>query len=356
MACGNYYNEIEPRKAAWLRELIREKVIADGEVDERSITEIQPQDIAGFAQCHFFAGIGVWSYALRLAGWADDRPVWTGSCPCPSFSAAGKGGGFADPRHLWPYWARLIRECNPATVFGEQVDDAIGYGWLDIVQTDLERQNYAIGKAVLGACSVGAPHIRQRLYFVAKSLHAKRWTHDEHRQNGCVGENGGREEAYGVSGTCGEVRNLDISNLRGREARKSSATTNRYGSATLAAGADGGLGNPEIERLERFPRDEQNRNQSRWFAEGQNGSDSDASYVNRFWRDTDWILRKRWNRDGEEWCPTQPGTFPLAYGTTNRVLKLRGYGDVIVPQVAAEFIKSYLECRPADILQPPTAL
>src|SRR5205823_10256685 len=99
----------------------------------------------------------------------DDRPVWTGSYPCPSFSAAGKGGGFDDPRHLWPDWARLIGQCQPATVFGEQVDDAIGHGWLDLVQTDLERQAYAVGKAVLGACSVGAPHIRQRLYFVAHS-------------------------------------------------------------------------------------------------------------------------------------------------------------------------------------------
>ena len=169
---GAYYNENDEDKAAWLRELIRTGVIAAGEVDTRSISAVWPEDLAGFSQHHFFAGIGVWSYALRLAGWPDDRPVWTGSCPCPSFSAAGKGGGFDDPRHLWPDWARLIRKCRPATVFGEQADDAIGYGWLDLVQTDLEREDYAVGKAVLGACSVGAPHIRQRLWFVA---HANRW-------------------------------------------------------------------------------------------------------------------------------------------------------------------------------------
>src|SRR5579859_1822291 len=122
----NFYNEHDPQKAAWLRELIRHNVIAPGEVDERSITEIRAEDLRGFRQCHFFAGIGVWSYALRLAGWPDDRPVWTGSCPCPSFSAAGKGKGLADPRHLWPYWSPLIIECQPPTVFGEQVDDAIG--------------------------------------------------------------------------------------------------------------------------------------------------------------------------------------------------------------------------------------
>ena len=85
-----YYNEIDPQKAQWIRELIKAKVIADGEVDERDIKLVQPEDVRGFTQCHWFAGIGVWSYSLRLAGWPDSRPVWTGSCPCPSFSCAGK--------------------------------------------------------------------------------------------------------------------------------------------------------------------------------------------------------------------------------------------------------------------------
>lgn len=159
-----YYNEHDPKKAAWLRELIADGQITAGDVDERSIEHVQPEDLRGYTRCHFFAGIGVWDYALDLAGWGDE-PAWTGSCPCPSFSAAGKGGGFDDPRHLWPAWYRLIRECSPSSIFGEQADDAIGYGWLDLVQTDLEAEAYAVGKAVLGACSVGAPHIRQRLFF-----------------------------------------------------------------------------------------------------------------------------------------------------------------------------------------------
>ncbi len=89
-----YYNEIDPHAAAWLRELIKAGHITDGEVDERSIEDVTPEDLLGFTQCHFFAGIGGWSYALRLAGWPDDRPVWTGSCPCQPFSAASATGGF----------------------------------------------------------------------------------------------------------------------------------------------------------------------------------------------------------------------------------------------------------------------
>jgi DNA (cytosine-5)-methyltransferase 1 len=164
-----YYNEIDPLKAEIIREAIQAGAIAPGDVDERSIVDVEPADLMGYAQCHFFAGGGFWSVALRQAGWSDDREVWTGSTPCPSFSAAGKGQGFDDPRHLWPAWARLIRECRPSTIFGEQVSAAIGHGWLDLVQTDLEAQDYAVGKIVLGAASVGAPHIRQRLYFVAQS-------------------------------------------------------------------------------------------------------------------------------------------------------------------------------------------
>ena len=90
-----YYNEHDPKAAAWLRELIQAGEIPAGDVDERSIVEVQPADLARYTQCHFFAGIGGWSYALRLAGWPTDRPVWTGSCPCQPFSSAGKSGGGA---------------------------------------------------------------------------------------------------------------------------------------------------------------------------------------------------------------------------------------------------------------------
>jgi len=145
MNMAAYYNEYDPKAAAWLRELIKQGHIADGVVDERSIEDVTPTELAGFTQCHFFAGIGVWSYALRRAGWADDRPVWTGSCPCQPFSAAGKGAGFADERHLWPAFHHLISQCQPAIVLGEQVASKDGLGWIDLVLSDLEATGYAGG-------------------------------------------------------------------------------------------------------------------------------------------------------------------------------------------------------------------
>ncbi|WP_146074525.1 DNA cytosine methyltransferase, partial [Pectobacterium brasiliense] len=159
-----YYNEIEPYAAQWLRNLIAANLIAPGIVDERSIEDVTPSDLAGFTQCHFFAGIGVWSYALRRAGWPDDKPVWTGSCPCQPFSAAGKGDGFADERHLWPSFFHLIEQCKPPVVFGEQVASSDGLEWFDLVQADLENAGYAATAFDICAAGVGAPHIRQRLF------------------------------------------------------------------------------------------------------------------------------------------------------------------------------------------------
>jgi DNA (cytosine-5)-methyltransferase 1 len=165
----NYYNEFDANAAQWLRELIADGLIPAGHVDERSIADVNPEDLKGYTQCHFFAGIGGWSYALRLAGWPADRPVWTGSCPCQPFSLGGKRQGTNDHRDLWPVFSRLIRQSKPDVVFGEQVKDAIRWGWLDRLCDDLEAENYACGSGVLSGASIGALHRRDRLYWVAIS-------------------------------------------------------------------------------------------------------------------------------------------------------------------------------------------
>jgi DNA (cytosine-5)-methyltransferase 1 len=291
-----YYNEHDKQKAAVLLELMREAVIAQGDVDTRSVKDVTAGDVRGYTQCHWFAGIGVWSYAARLAGWPDGRPMWSGSCPCPSFSAAGKGGGFDDARHLWPDWGRLIGECKPAVVFGEQADDAIGYGWLDLVQTDLERASYAVGKAVLGACSVGAPHVRQRVYFVADATSA--------------GFFPGEHERF----------DADAAVESGEMVQPFSARLEGYG-------GHGALGN-----------------ESGRVGEDSAGSTATAGHTRGFWADTEWIPCRNPKLPGAiDWRPIEPGTFPLAHGAAARVLALRCFGDAIVAQVAAEWIQTYLE-------------
>jgi DNA (cytosine-5)-methyltransferase 1 len=164
-----YYNENDKVAAAWLRALIALGEIPPGEVDERSIVAVRADDLRGFEQCHFFAGIGGWPLALRMAGWRDDRRVWTGSCPCQPFSGAGKRTGTADERHLWPEWRRLIADGRPAKLFGEQVASAAGRDWLAALRADLEGLGYAVGAADLCAAGIGAPQIRQRLYWMANA-------------------------------------------------------------------------------------------------------------------------------------------------------------------------------------------
>jgi DNA (cytosine-5)-methyltransferase 1 len=246
-----YYNEIDPCAAQWLRNLIAAGHIADGDVDERSIADVRPDDLRGYRQCHFFAGIGGWSLALRLAGVPDDAAVWTGSCPCQPFSAAGKGKGTADDRHLWHHWFALIDACRPGVLFGEQVSSAIRHGWLDLVCDDLEGAGYTVRAAVAPAGAVGAPHRRERLWFVA--------------------------DADGA----------------GRTAREHEAAQVGY----------------------RSPAEPEGRRGLWDVSECHQGEDGKVWFVNA-------------------------SILPLAHGIPGRVGRLRAYGNAIVPQVAAEFIRA----------------
>jgi len=310
-----YYNENDPYCAQWLRNLISQGLIAKGEVDERSIEDIKPWELKPFTQCHFFAGIGGWSCALRLADIPDRFPVWTGSCPCQPFSSAGKGGGFADERHLWPAWLHLIRVLKPATILGEQVTSQSGLSWLDLVCSDLEGEGYACGAAVLPACSVGAPHIRQRLWFVAdadgvpasaKGLQ-RSWQHGQREENG-------RSRWMGFS----EGEQFDGSGGEGRRRRESANA--------------GELGNTLGTRLQ------EQRGDRLLPCETPGTGTRQAAERTSPWSNLDWLPCT----DGKA-RPVKSGIFPLAHGVSARVGRLRAAGNAIVPQVAAEFIKAALE-------------
>lgn len=191
----NYYNEIDKNAATMLKALISAQLIPNGEVDDRSIEDVKPGDLRGYRQCHFFAGIGGWPYALALAGWPADRPVWTGSCPCQPFSAAGKGAGLEDQRHLWPSWFHLIRECRPSAVFGEQVASKAADPWIDLVQADLEGVDYAFGCVPFPAAGAGAPHIRDRIYWFGSDASGLRGTRQVKAGSAFQGGQGGEDWA-----------------------------------------------------------------------------------------------------------------------------------------------------------------
>jgi len=337
MTARAYYNEFEPAAAHVLRQLIRDGVIAPGEVDSRSIKEVQPDDLRGFTQAHFFAGGGLWSVAARLAGWPDDKPIWTGSCPCQPFSVAGKGAGEDDPRHLWPDFFRLIRAGRPPVVMGEQVSGKAGYGWLDGIRSDLETEGYASRGVDIPACAVDAPHIRQRLYWIA------------------AGEQGvGLANAYEFG--AGEERQQ-----RGREFVWLGGDQNARpgdGSGMADAGGCGHRGWPEIqergaqrgtvaerpggwrgaamERASRDGRREGGPEHGIW--SGRHASAGPGISNGTFWSGHEW----RVGADGKA-RRVKPGLRLLVDGMAGRVGLLRIGGNGIVVPLAAEVIAAFMD-------------
>lgn len=323
-----YYNDADPAICAWLRELIAARLLPAGEVDERSILEVEPTELRGFAQCHFFAGIGGWPYALRLAGVAEDLSVWTGSPPCQPFSQAGQRKGQDDDRHLAPAFLRLVAACRPEFVFGEQVASAAvlgpvgrksraavegpaGWAWFDALAADLEAASYAVAAADLPAAGIGAPHIRQRLFFGAVALDA-------------VTRGLGDGLGEGSQGRIGMPVGADQCAAR------------PTGLAGGLADGDGGLTRHEAIQRGRQHRCEPQDSEAGELVDVADPAGTGAT--DGVWRDPDWLLCR-----DDRWRPVEPGTFPLADGIPGRMGLLRGYGNAIVPPLAAEFVTAFLE-------------
>jgi DNA (cytosine-5)-methyltransferase 1 len=387
---GAYYNENDGPTAAWLRELIKAGLIADGEVDERSIEEIQPADVVGFTQCHWFAGIGVWSYALRQAGWSDDRKVWTGSCPCPPFSSAGKKKAcpqcsgtnpvphvgrtgyfvcclcdhewFADARHLWPELWRLVRDGRPDCFFGEQVASGDGRTWFTSVRASLEILGYAVGGADICSAGVGAPHRRQRIYFVADSAskrYDRRRTSQARRGAGELerlrdaselghaegnGRYGRQDDGYGRRRECSlrqasQIGELADANSAGR-AWKGQAQPEERGRDSVAIGrsavgvAQGDTNDPRLQGRGLLEPGGRREGERQW-------TTGPSGVVNGFWAAAEWVYCR--DKPEGKYRAIEPRSFPLASGAAARILRLRGYGNSLTAPVAEAFIRAYME-------------
>jgi DNA (cytosine-5)-methyltransferase 1 len=372
-----YYNDNCPQVCAWVRQLMFDGLIPYGVVDSRSILDVQPADLKGFTQCHFFCGIAGWAYALKLAGWPSTRPVWTGSPPCQPFSAAGKLEGKDDARHLAPHFISLVGACRPPVLFGEQVASAAVFGksakrvrgapewaWLDDLSDRLEAAHYAVGASDIPAAGVGAPHIRQRTFFGAIRLADTDGRHTCTEGKQCGGEqrfepqdgvperladSGGVGRQWGQGSAHGGVN--DGQDAGRVEGDNGIALDCQVGPERLVdadkPGPQGRQGMPQrpVERAAG----------QGGLADGQPPSSTDHGG----WNDVDWLFCRdgKWRpvkssvqrvADGIPGGMVQGGDFvtasrPLAQSTkgARRVMRLRGYGNAIVPQAAALFINAF---------------
>ena len=404
-----YYNEIDEHAAAWLRNLITAGMIPDGEIDARSIVDVRADDLRGFRQWHFFAGIGVWPYALGRIGWPDDMPIASGSCPCPPFSAAGKKqpcpqcasrtllphvgrtGVFvccacghewiADERHLWPEMWRILRDLRPPVFVGEQVASPDGEYWLALVRASLEILGYAVRATDLPAAGVGAPHLRQRLWFVADADDGnagaeglqRSGQHRQQPENGRFGEladdnSGGRPQGRQTGASMGHggaaTTNRGVSALPDgspvglehatRDGREQRGSEPGGRGAECGRGAHGvALGDTVGSRLEGQPGHGHNSGQPGWIGEEAAGSIAAPGFVNGFWSDAEWIPCS----DGKA-RPAKPGIFPLVDGASfrlgsggpfegkSRIGMLKGAGNAIVAEAAIAFLTAAMEVRP----------
>jgi len=310
----NYYNEIDPYCVQWLKNLIVADLIPDGFVDSRPIQQVQPEDLKGFTQCHFFAGIAGWALALKLVGWPEDRQVWTGSCPCQPFSVAGKRKKEEDERHLWPEFYRLIAKSRPSVVLGEQV--AAATDWLTGVRSDLEAVDYAFGAMPIEAACASAAQYRDRIWFVAcVSCERGNWG---------AGVQGPHGRPFVETSSIGELASEHIPRL---EECQSIAGDFR----------------PECAPIERSPVSSLVRDPGNGWGEGWTESE---------FRSRGFTAAVASLPDGTQFieCPDgkwrrlpPPRVRWLGNGIPARVAKLRAFGNGIVPQVAAEFIGAYMD-------------
>lgn len=291
-----FYNDNDPRCVTWLRALVARGLLPHGIVCGKSVAAIAPSDafgvgLLGAHQAHFFAGIGGWPLACAIAG-LTELELWTASLPCQPFSVAGRRKGTTDERHLWPIFRELVAELTPPILFGEQTASPPGRDWLATVRADLEALGYAVGAADLCAAGAGAPHLRQRLYWGAyRVADATR----ERRQGQRLQLQPGRpDQASPEAGRGSQARRVgdpDVPGPQGRGVRRDSPSQRTPRAPSLG---DWGV----------------------------------AGWVPC----ADGFLR-----------PLGPAPQPVADGLPSRMVLLHGVGNAIVPQLAAVFMRSFID-------------
>ena len=255
------------------------------------------------------------TYEKLRADGIDKIDIITGGYPCQPFSVAGNKKGEQDPRHLWPEYFRLVKECRPTWVIGENVGGHIKLG-LDTVLKDLESEGYSTRTFSISAASIGANHKRERVWIVAHST-THRSFNESKRNFGSLGEESKEKE-----------RGRDQSTIRTET-------------------CDSEMANSSSERLERHRREYELREDSEEGKVsrssedvanseriGQQGSRKPIGSGNTETDSNGKTSGFNHGSEGEEgWWDVEPNVGRVAHGISNRVDRLKSLGNSLIPQI-----------------------
>ena len=274
------------------------------------------------------------------------RPdVICGGFPCQPYSVAGRQEAQSDSRHLWPEMFRLIRECRPTWIIGENVTGLISLG-LDEVLADLESEGYATRTFNISACSVGAPHLRQRLWIIAHSDSESEpdGTFDgnaRQRQLGFDFVGNSEHDGLPSSEERGRLLNKPEEQKGQKKIRKSERASNiseNVADSSSSRLQKHGHGKTEnvVQRSENVADSESKRHGRRCGKE--RGTEQGVVLSKKSKRRTVGSEVEGCSKSyrPEQWWEVEPDVGRLVNGLPNRVSQLRALGNSIVPQIAQQ--------------------
>lgn len=218
--------------------------------------------------------------------------IITGGYPCQPFSIAGSQRGEKDTRHLWPDMFRIVKECKPTWVIGENVSGHIKLG-LDTVLQDLESEGYSVRAFSISASSIGANHQRERVWIIAHS------NMENTRQHGRRIESTWNTESIGPRTSEETERSSDTNKINGSSERAS----------LVGESSDANSQGLQGRRSEQQLRKDETKRPTSW----------------------------------DSWWESEPSVGRVANGIPHRVDRLKGLGNSLVPAIPFIIGQSILE-------------
>ena len=315
--------------------------------------------------------------------------IITGGFPCQSFSVAGKQKGTSDSRYLWPEMFRIIKIFKPRYVIGENVRGIVNIenGMVfETVCSNLEDEGYEVQPFLIPAASVGAPHRRERIWFIASLVNTE---HDGLSSSKIEGSSAassdnnekGQNETSEFKGTGGsrdskDVADSEIVRFRGRSGEERGAEERKFqqseqkGSSfrseaeRRSSQSREDVADTDSQRSQRHRKEYELREDSKKIKTSGSSSSKGTTDV----ADTEGSLGNDIQTiagDGESetqevsgdgsrvrgesaWWNFEPCVGRVVNGVRGRVHRLKGLGNAIVPQIAEEIGRAILKAEGAE--------